>query len=260
MTMQKKIIIIAGALLIFGGGIVAYINWQSKPEPQPVQVAALPSQQEPPAQQIIVPTPEAPRLPGLNESDKYMLEVLTGLVDKEFLLNILLREHIIRKIVATVDSLPRQHLPTNIVPVKRASGRFLVEGKAESYTISIKNYARYAAYMKIIELIDAPKLVAAYVSLYPLFQEAYVELGYPGKYFNDRLLITIDNLLAAPEMKDPVRLVQPKVFYLYENPELEACSAGQKIIMRMGGMNAAVIKAKLREIKEQIRLNMRAKK
>lgn len=27
-----------------------------------------------------------------------------------------------------------------------------------------------------------------YVRLYPLFQKAYVELGYPNGYFNDRLI------------------------------------------------------------------------
>ncbi len=258
--MKKKIIIIVGAILVIGGGIVAFLLWQSKPEsvPEPV-VAALPAQQGPP-QMIVALPPEKPQLPGLNESDEYMLDVLSGLFNKESLLDIFLVQHIIRKIVATVDNLPRQHLPPNVVPVKRASGRFMVEAKEGIYTISVKNSARYSVYMKIVEMIEARKVVEAYVSLYPLFQKAYEELGYPGKYFNDCLLATIDNLLAAPEMKEPVRLVQPKVFYMYENTELESCSSGQKILMRIGRKNAAIIKDKLREIKKQIMLNLQEKK
>jgi len=38
------------------------------------------------------------------------------------------------------------------------------------------------------QLVDAKKLVSVYVHLYPLFQQAYVGLGYPDGYFNDRLV------------------------------------------------------------------------
>jgi hypothetical protein len=36
--------------------------------------------------------------------------------------------------------------------------------------------------------VDTRKAVALYVDLYPLFQGAYAELGYPNRYFNDRLI------------------------------------------------------------------------
>lgn len=62
----------------------------------------------------------------------------------------------------------------------------------------------------------------------------------------------IDHLLASPEVRVPVRLVQPRVFYLYADPELEARSAGQKILMRVGNESAARLKAKLREIRGEL--------
>jgi len=46
--------------------------------------------------------------------------------------------------------------------------------------------------------------------------------------------------------------VQPKVFYVYADPKLEALSAGQKILLRMGSANAEQIKAKLREIRQAL--------
>ena len=49
------------------------------------------------------------------------------------------------------------------------------------------------------------RAVALYARLYPLFQQAYEELGYPGRYFNDRLVEVIDDLLATPEPTGPVR-------------------------------------------------------
>jgi hypothetical protein len=50
-------------------------------------------------------------------------------------------------------------------------------------------------------------------------------------------------------VQGPVALVQPRVFYEYKDRDLEARSAGQKLLIRMGPANAAVVKAKLRELR-----------
>jgi hypothetical protein len=106
--------------------------------------------------------------------------------------------------------------------------------------------------MRIVEAVDAKQLVALYVRFYPLFQQAYRDLGYPKGYFNDRLVEVIDHLLAAPEVTGPLRLVQPKVMYKFADPELEALSAGQKILIRVGSENATQLKAKLRAIRGEL--------
>jgi hypothetical protein len=95
-------------------------------------------------------------------------------------------------------------------------------------------------------------LVSRYVEMYPLFQQAYAELGYPNRNFNDRLVEAIDDLLAAPELSAPAELEQPKVLYQFADPELEQRSAGQKVMMRMGADNARRVKAKLREIRREL--------
>jgi hypothetical protein len=88
-------------------------------------------------------------------------------------------------------------------------------------------------------------------------------LGYPGKYFNDRLVQVIDQLLATPELAGPVQLVltevkgsvptlRPWVRYEYADAALEARPAGQKMLMRMGTENARVLKAKLQEFRQLI--------
>ena len=73
--------------------------------------------------------------------------------------------------------------------------------------------------------------------------------GSIGKYFNDRLVEAIDDLLKTPDVTGPIRLVRPKVFFEYADPALEGRSAGQKLLIRMGPDNAAAIKAKLRELR-----------
>jgi hypothetical protein len=213
----------------------------------------------PVVQQVIEAPPEQPALPKLSASDEFMLNILTGLVGNKSLMSLFYTKQIIHNIVTTIDNLPRKHLPLSVMPVKRVPGLFITEGPEDGKTISPKNAARYLDYMRIAELVDAQKLGEVYVRLYPLFQQAYEELGYPKKYFNDRLLVVFNHLLAAPDLNEPVKLVQPNVFYMYADPDLEARSAGQKILMRMGGKNEAKIKAKLREIKRQVMLHMHAK-
>jgi hypothetical protein len=62
----------------------------------------------------------------------------------------------------------------------------------------------------------------------------------------------IDHLLAARLIEGPVKLVQRKVLYEFADPELEALSAGQKIMIRIGPENAARLKAKLLEIRREL--------
>lgn len=264
--MKKNILIAVAVIIVLAGGIAAYLYWQdnqSKPETvQQVPPPAPPSlpAQEPAAKEAIEALPEQPVLPKLSESDKFMLDTMADLVGDKSLMKLFYTKWIIRKIVATIDNLPRKRVSPNVMPVKRAPGKFITKGPEEGKTISPKNATRYAAYMKIAEMADPQKLVEVYVRLYPLFQQAYEELGYPKKYFNDRLLTVLDHLLDAPDLKEPVALVQPNVFYLYAKESLEARSAGQKILMRIGSANEAKIKSRLSGIKQQIMLHMRDQK
>ena len=157
---------------------------------------------------------------------------------------------LVRRIVVTVDNLPGERLPLSRSPVRKAEGGFIVDEQGGGKNIAADNAARYLPYVLFAEQADMRMLVSAYRRLYPLFQTAYDELGYPSAYFNDRLVVVIDHLLAAPEVAGPVRLIQPKVRYRFEDPELEALSAGQKIMVRIGIDNARRIKARLRELRQ----------
>ena len=136
--------------------------------------------------------------------------------------------------------------------MKTAPGKFQTAVDADGIRLKPENSMRYSAYMRALEAIDPARVVALYVQYYPLFQQAYQELGYPKGYFNDRLIAVIDHLLAAPPVQEPVRLVQPEVMYRFADPEMEARSSGQKLLMRMGNANAAIVKEKLRAIRREL--------
>lgn len=260
---MKKNALVAVVAIVIIGGLAAYFYGQhSQLEPVTVHVQAPPSlpQPKPEVRQVIDVPPASPPLPALTDSDNFMLDALAGLVGNKSLMKLFHTERIIRNIVATIDNLPRRNAPMRVMPVEQASGMFVTTGAESNLTISPKNAARYAPYVKIAEAIDARKLVAMYVRLYPLFQQAYEELGYPKKYFNDRLVVALDSLLATPDIKEPVRLIQPGVYYQFADPDLEGRPIGQRILMRIGSKNGAIIRGKLREIKQELMLHMHEKK
>ena len=172
-----------------------------------------------------------------------MRDLAIGLIGRQPFDSMVIGEGLVRRIVATVDSLPRRNAPVRTRPLRPVPGQF---------TPGVASTSRYEPYVRALESIDARALGQAYVKLYPLFQAAYVELGYPDRYFNDRLVEAIDDMLAAPDLAAMPDLVQPKVLYQYADPDLEGRSAGQKIMMRLGVDKAARVKAKLREIRREV--------
>ncbi len=248
-------------LVIVVGGIVAasyYYYWQRsvQQQPPPPVEAPLPQAEiEPVIRHPIQPAQppgEASALPPLDESDEATRDALAGLFSQDWIQKFFQREGIIRRIVVTVDNLPRRQVPPKYMLVKPTGPQFLAIGEEESIFLNPDNYRRYTPYVRLAEAVETKKLVNGYVHFYPLFQQAYKDLGYPSGYFNDRLVEAIDNLLAAPDIKGPVKLVRPKVMYKFADPNLEARSAGQKILMRMGSENADRIKAKLQEIRSEL--------
>jgi hypothetical protein len=62
------------------------------------------------------------------------------------------------------------------------------------------------------------------------------------------LLEVLALLLQTPYVAGPIYLSKPEAVYLLEDPDLEAMTAGQKILLRMGSANAAIVKQKLQEL------------
>jgi hypothetical protein len=192
-------------------------------------------------------------LPSLDDSDAYFeleLSDVFGAGIKELLVD----DALIAKFVATIDNLPGQAVAERIRPVGRLSEPFAVDGQdgSDEYTMNPSNYDRYDLLVTMLARTDRDALVDVYRRFYPLFQQAYAELGYPDGYFNDRVVEVIDHLLATPVVEEPVRLVRPNVLYEYEDPELEALSAGQKLLIRMGSEHRLRVSQFLEEIRERI--------
>lgn len=246
-------------LVILGGVAAAYYYWQTH-EPQQTPPRSSTETQPAPAAKVEPPirhpiqeaqSPAEP-LPPLNESDAVMQDRLTGFFGKPAVDQLFDVKDIVRRFVVTVDNLPRKKVPMRYRLFKPAAGLFLATGDEQTFFLNPHNYQRYTPYVLLAEAVDIKTLVATYVHFYPLFQQEYQNLGYPTAYFNDRLVEAIDDMLTAPDIQGQIKLVRPNVLYQFADPDLEARSAGQKIVIRMGSENAARIKARLREFRREL--------
>ena len=246
------------AVAVVIAGIAAYYHYygqagtpvkvqQTPPTPPPVTNADNGGIQHP-----IPATADNAALPALNQSDQVVRDSLAGLLGAKSVEQFLVPENIIRHIVVTVDNLPRKKVAVDLRPIKSTPGETVVAGQGDTSTLSTSNYERYAPFVHLVQSTDPKTLATVYFHLYPLFQQAYEDLGYPGKFFNDRLVEVIDHLLAAPEPQGPIELVQPKVFYQFADTRLEDLSAGQKLMIRMGPANERALKAKLRDLRAEL--------
>lgn len=262
-------------LVLLVGGFLGWRWWEERnapPPPAPSAMAPAPDDAVPPVPPPLVSLepqnkvdaiaePDA-QLPSLADSDTYVRNVLQGLLGGG-VARFLQIDGFVNRVVATVDALPREHAAPQVWPVRPTGGRIVLEGEGRMQTLSTKNSARYTPFVRFVESIDASAAAGVYARLYPLFQKSYEELGYPGRYFNDRLVAVIDHLLATPKPEHPIaiRVVEvhgsvpderPWVRYEFADPRLESLSAGQKLLIRMGPENAQRMQAKLRELRAAV--------
>jgi hypothetical protein len=244
--MKRSAVIGLVVVIVLAAG--AYYFLQTPPAPPP---AAPPAAAQPAIEHPLGPAPEA-ALPKLADSDDTLGAALAALVHAPTLPDVFFPTQLAHRFVATVDNLPREQIAAGVRFVRPAAGTLAVAGHEGALTLAADNGARYARYLELVRTVDPAAAVTLYRRYYPLFQQAYEELGYPGHYFNDRVVVVIDNLLATPEPAGPVALVHPSVMFKFADPATEGLSAGQKALIRLGPDNAREVKEKLRAIRALI--------
>ena len=262
---------IGALVLVVAAVVLALLHWErvdhwveylrhepaaSAPAAVAASAAAPPAAASAPPRPVLQVPAASSALPSLEHSDTEFSRALATLLGRADFEHGWIADELIVHVVATVDNLGRAQVPVRAWPVRTAHGRPVVDVRGGTLRLDPANAQRYAPYMAMVRGVDARALVAVYLRFYPLFQQAWRQLGYPSGQFNDRLLAVIDNLLAAPEPSAPLQLVQRHVLYQFADPALESASAGQKLLMRIGLANERVVKAKLRELRAELARHM----
>lgn len=247
-----KAIWIGAAILVLIGIVIGAYYFFSRPEKQPVSTAQptvkIPA---PAAVEKTVPKEgkEAPiPLTDLNQSDSLVAKLAKELSSHPKLAEWLKIKDIIRRITAAVDNIadgstPRSHLrflgPAKGFTAKKQGGRM---------TIDSQSYQRYAVVADVFHSLDTAGTVRLYKGLKPLFQEAYRDLGYPDRDFQNTLIRAIQEMLQTPIVEGDIPVEEALGMYSMADENLEDLSDAQKHLLRMGPENSRKIQNKLREM------------
>ena len=264
------------SVLWLGLLVAGLYAWQRQSAPAPAAPASAP-QALAPAPDAVPAAPaasairfpidtgaSAPRpAPNSGAAAPSLADTLVDTLGRKAVLEFLNVDAFAHRVAATVDNLARAHAPARLWPVHPTAGRFATQQMGEVAAIGAENSRRYGVFVKWVDSLDMKVVAALYRQLYPHFQSAYETLGFPGRYFNDRVVDVIDHLLATPavdepvavklaDIKGPIQPARPWVIVEFADPSLESRSAGQKLLLRMGSDHARTLKTKLRQLRGEL--------
>jgi hypothetical protein len=260
------------------------IGWQftgNQPDPVVVEkIVPAPVIAPEPEEPVVIPAPiieepvvdiikeEIPlvevTLPNLNESDEWLKIRLPEITWRKELLSLIVDDDMIRRFVVFTDNFAQgsvvyEHspfvLPTvKFTPDKNSEGVNEIAQNNNTQQVLSWNESsskRFGLYVELLRSMDSETLVQWYLDVKPLINEAYSELGYEDDFTNT-LQDAITRVLDMELPKSSMALVQPSVMYKFADPELEALSDSDKLLLRLGKENLLVIKSVLLEIHEKL--------
>ena len=205
-----------------------------------------------PEQETVKDEPVEPIDIPLEESDEFIRGIIDNISSDPRISEWIKIDHLIKKFVAAVDNIANGLSPRKQVVFFEPKGEFLVKKKEEKYIIDEDSYKRYDPVANAFSSLDTKETVNLYQRFEPLIQEAYKELGYPDKDFNETLNRAIKELLAVPVVEDDILLISKLKSFELADSELEEMSQAQKHLFRMGPENIKKIQHKLRELQKEL--------
>ena len=268
---DRKVIISLAAitLLLIGVAVWLLMPKAEEPEPTPAKrptAVVVPTVVEPDEPQnleeVVVQEPEpepeielpiAPDIVypplSLNDSDGTVQAAATKMAAR--LVTWLQPTEQIRKWVVFVDVAADGDLMGNHRPWDLDIGAFKTYGDEGEESLSQANFERYNTIVSTVESIPVETLAYYFDRWEPLFNEAYAELGKPGR-FKQRLLMALDQVLVAEQLDELPKLARPSVMFTYEDVNLESATAVQKLMWRMGPENAAKLQLYASALREEL--------
>lgn len=224
-----------------------------EPEPQPIPAPEEPIQDETPetAREPQNKEPDPP-LPDLADSDALALEALANPLGEEFVKRWIKPESVVSRTVSLINSLDGDAPALKSRSVRTLETEPLTRevGDGDTLLWTEANAARYEQPVAALESLPPQEAARLYRRHHPLFQRAWDQMGESEPYFNDRLIDTIDHLLATPEVELPFEVVPYEGRLHFADESLEEQSWGRKLLIRMGPDQAERVRTWLTTFRE----------
>lgn len=242
--------IAVGLAGVVAGGLLTFW-WMSRAQPTP---SAAPSATAPEAAGASSrPARELINLPGLDDSDTFIRDMVSALSNHPTLARLLATPGLVRSTTVGVIQIGDGRTPTAWLEVLRPASRLQISGTTDG-TVLPASYARWnqvAAAVSSVAPADAAQL---YVNVKPLIDEAYIELGQPDGDFDQAILRAVRMLKDTPSPSSPPTLIRRPGYFDYEDPALRALQPVQKQLLLLGPDNRRQLLAWLDQFVQALRL------
>jgi len=198
-----------------------------------------------------VVTPAAPRLPELDSSDEYVRGAIAEQSNNK-MTQWLKSDDLIRRSASFMDGLARGTVSEKVFPLGVAEGKFTTHRQDGNIWLNAGNYERYNSVVNILLSIDMQQMANFFHKVRPLLELAFSELGYRPRQMDGIILQTIDNILAAPVIVEPLALTRDSVAYKFADKKLEELMPLQKQLLRAGPENTRRIQQQAKALREAL--------
>ena len=193
---------------------------------------------------------EAPsfELPSLDASDVLVRELAAVLSANPEFASWLVNEDLVRRFVVAVDNIAEGETPRVHFGFMAPKSGFKAWESDGTLHVSPTSYRRYDPITEAFISLDSQGSIELYRRLEPLAQEAYRDLGYPQRRFEDVLRRAAEVVLDTLRTTGPIELEAAVRSYRFADPRLEELDPVQKQLLRFGPRNLAKIQAKVRAL------------
>lgn len=204
------------------------------------------------------PLVEAPL--SVNGSDRTVVKAVKDL--SKTLAPWLSKDELIRKTVLAVNLLAEGKVPNTRRPISLQVAGYsavvhpedenIIDTSKKRYYSDSNNARRSDVFVNVITAIPVERL-AHYIKQWGgILELAYGELGRPES-FKARLDSALTQVISAKPLPQKPVLIRPKVFFKYQDPQLEKASDLQKWLWRLGGNNQKKIQNYAKKLQNELR-------
>ncbi|MDG2048257.1 MAG: DUF3014 domain-containing protein [Halioglobus sp.] len=196
----------------------------------------------------VEPTDALPAMPM--DGDSMLRQELAATGADSIMNKLMSTEHPINVSAAFIDGLGRGVILHKLLPGDPPKKAFSVIQEDEVIYMSPSGYRRYDGYTTALTALDSTQIVSAFHTLRPMYEQAFQYLGLDPADFDNTIIRALDQILATPEISEPIALQPKSVIYTFADPALENLPAVQKQLLRMGPDNIRQLKQQARALRE----------
>ena len=230
---RRPIAIVAVAIVVFLGAGAWWMSRSRTPVAGNATPKAVAATEAP-----IDAAPAPPvNLPPRDQMDGFLRPLLAALSSRPELARWLATDDLIGQLAAAIDQASTGASPARDFKVIAPSSPFTASGRGIRRVLDAGSYQRYDGLVQTVTSIDASNVANIYKTIRPRLNEAYQQMGNPGRSVDHAVQLAIDILLDTPVVKGPIEVTPGEGGWEYVDHDLEALTPTQKQLLRMGPAN-----------------------